>query len=294
MARRKFGFAYFGGIGDCLRIVALFHGTLLHWLNRGRTPVRWNDGGSAGNKMVEEYIISRIPGFYAAGKEEEFTSLLASPRWNRFFRWTRTPIHFQLTPEEEAGLPKLPSDKPNIAICPHHHGLACKALPTASINQLLSLLRESLEANYYIFDESADAKSLDAPCIGGLNLTQAMVLMAKFDAALSVDSWQKYIMGMHGRPQTVLVVDFRQNESYTFEATPRAVYQEFFRWRVKPEEIVGYENDFSAFTWKQAAEADPKILADHLLGQVAKSGKYRDFFLKRGGFSAARASAPGG
>ena len=38
----KLGFAYFGGIGDCLRILVLFHGPLLRWINRGRTPVRWN------------------------------------------------------------------------------------------------------------------------------------------------------------------------------------------------------------------------------------------------------------
>ena len=274
MARRKLGFAYFGGIGDCLRILMLYHGSLLDWINRGRTPVRWNDGGTAGNQLVEKYIISRIPGFYAAAPEEEFAPILSYPRWQRFFRWTRTPIPFRLTPEEEAGMPNLSADKPNIAICPHHHGLACKKLPAGSINRLLALLRDKLDAEYYVFDEHADAGSMDAPCIGGLNLTQAMVLMARFDAAISVDSWHKYIMAMHGKPQTVLVVDFRKNESYTHEATPEAVYQEFFRWRVKPEEIVGYEDGFSAFKWRNAAEVDPEILAAHLLRQVAATGRF--------------------
>jgi hypothetical protein len=268
------GFAYFGGIGDCLRIVTLFHGTLLHWINGRRTPVRWNEGGSAGNQLVAEYIINRIPGFYAAGPEEQFTPILDYPRWQRFFRWTRTPIPFRLTAEEEAGLPKLSAEKPSIAICPHHNGLACKKLPASSVNELLGLLRAKLDAEYYVFDEHAEPGSVDAPCIGGLNLTQAMVLMARFDAAISVDSWQKYIMGMHGKPQTVLVVDYRKNESYTHEATPEAVYQEFFRWRVKPEEIVGYRNGFSEFMWKSAAAVDPRILADHLLRQVAGKSRF--------------------
>jgi hypothetical protein len=268
MAKSKLGFAYFGGIGDCLRILVLFHGSLLHWINRGRTPVRWNEGGSAGNQLVEKYIISRIPGYYAAGPEEEFVSILRHPRWQRFFRWTRRPIPFRLTGEEEAGLPKLSAEKPNIAICPHHNGLACKKLPASSINELLALLREKLDAEYYVFDEHAEPGSVDAACIGGLNLTQAMVLMGRFDAAISVDSWQKYIMGMHGKPQTVLAVDFRRNESYTYEAMPGAVYEEFFRWRMRPEEIVGFEKGYSAFRWMDAAEVAPKILAEHLLRQV--------------------------
>jgi hypothetical protein len=268
MARRKLGFAYFGGIGDCLRILVLYHGSLLNWINRGRTPVRWNDGGTAGNQLVEKYIISRIPGYYAADPAEDFASILSYPRWQRLFRWTRTPIEFRLTAEEEAGMPKLSTERLNIAICPHHHGLACKKLPTASVNKLLALLREKLDAEYYVFDEHVEEGSVDAPCIEGLNLTQAMVLMGRFDAAISVDSWHKYIMAMHGKPQTVLVVDFRQNETYTHEATPEAVYQEFFRWRVKPEEIVGFEDGFSGFKWKSAAEVDPEILAAHLLKQV--------------------------
>ena len=268
MANRKLGFTYFGGIGDCLRVLVLFHGPLLQWINRGRTPVRWNDGGTAGKSLVRDYIISRIPGFYAAEPGEEFAQILDHPRWHRFFRWTRTPIPFRLTREEEAGLPRLPGDKPNIAICPHHHGLACKKLPAGSINRLLALLRAKLDAHYHVFDEAVDAASVDAPCIGGLNLTQAMVLMGRFDGAISVDSWQKYIMGMYGKPQTVLVVDFRKNELYTHEATPEAVYQEFFRWRVKPEEIVGYEDGFSKFKWMTAAEVDPDILANHFLKQA--------------------------
>ena len=280
MARPKLGFAYFGGIGDCLRIVVLFHGTLLHWLNGRRTPVRWNDGGSAGNQLVDEYIISRIPGFYAAGPEEKFTPILDYPRWHRFFRWTQTPIHFRLTADEEAALPKLSTQKPNIAICPHHNGLACKKLPASTINEMLVLLRAKLDAEYYVFDEHADAGSVDAPCIGGLNLTQAMVLMGRFDAAISVDSWQKYIMGMHRKAQTVLVVDFRKNESYTHEATPAAVYQEFFRWRVKPEEIVGYQNGFSEFTWKNAADVPAEVLADHLLRQVAGKARFANYLKK--------------
>jgi hypothetical protein len=277
MARGKLGFTYFGGIGDCLRILVVFHGSLLHWINRGRTPVRWNDGGSAGSRLVDQYIISRIPGFHAAGPDEQYIPILDYPRWHRFFRWTRTPIPFRLSAEEEAGLPKLPAGKPNIAICPHHHGLACKKLPAASINQLLALLREKLDAEYYIFDEHAEPGSVDAPCLGGLNLTQAMVLMARFDAAISVDSWQKYIMGMHGKPQTALVVDYRKNESYTHHATPEAVYQEFFRWRLKPEEIVGYANGFSAFRWMTAAEVDPAILAEHLLRQVAGKARFAKY-----------------
>lgn len=254
--------------------MVLYHGTLLHCINRGRTPVRWNEGGSAGNQLVDKYIISRIPGFYAAGPEEEFVQILSYPRWQRFFRWTRRPIPFQLTAEEEAGLPELSRDKPNVAICPHHNGLACKKLPAASVNKLLELLREKLDAEYYVFDERIEPGSVDAPCIGGLNLTQAMVLMARFDAALSVDSWQKYIMGMHRKPQTVLVVDFRQNESYTFEATPLGVYEEFFRWRMRPAEVVGFENGFSAFKWKSAAEVDPEVLAAHLLRQVAGNARF--------------------
>jgi hypothetical protein len=277
MAGPKLGFAYFGGIGDCLRIVILFHGTLLNWLNRGRTPVRWNDGGSAGNQLVDQYIIGRIPGFYAASPEEVFTPILDYPRWHRFFRWTRTPIHFRLSEEEEANLPKLSTGKPSVAICPHHNGLACKKLPASSINRLLALLRARLDADYYVFDEFTEPDSVDAPCIGELNLTQAMVLMGRFDAAISVDSWQKYIMGMHGKPQTVLVVDYRKNESYTHAATPAAVYQEFFRWRVKPEEIVGYQNGFSEFVWKSAAEVDPAILADHLLDQVAENSRFAKY-----------------
>jgi hypothetical protein len=264
----KLGFTYFGGIGDCLRILVVFHGALLHLLNRGSTPMRWNDGGSAGSQFVNDYIISRIPGFHPAGPDETFIPILDHPGWHRYFRWTRTPIPFRLTAEEEAGLPKLSAAKPNIAICPHHHGLACKKLPASTINALLALLRAKLDAEYYIFDEHAEPGSLDAPCIGGLNLTQAMVLMARFDAAISVDSWQKYIMGMHRKPQTVLVVDYRENESYTHRATPEAVYQEFFRWRVKPEEILGYENGFSAFKWMTAADVEPAILAGHLLAQV--------------------------
>jgi hypothetical protein len=247
---------------------------LINWINRGQTPVRWNDGGTAGNQLVNDYIISRIPGFYAAGAGEEFDSILSYPRWQRFFRWTRTPIYFRLTPEEAAAMPKLSMSKPNIAICPHHHGLACKKLPADSINKLLELLREKLDAEYYVFDEHADPGSVNAPCIGGLNLTQAMVLMARFDAAISVDSWQKYIMAMHHKPQTVLVVDFRKNELYTHEATPKAVYQEFFKWRVKPEEIVGYEDGFSAFRWMNAAEVAPEILAEHLLRRIKRSGRF--------------------
>jgi hypothetical protein len=269
----RLGFESFGGIGDCLRILALYHGPLLHAINRGHTPVRWNEGGTAGNRLVEEAIINRIPGFYAAAKGEQFASILDHPRYQRFFRWTRTPIPFRLTPEEEAGLPKLSATKPNIAICPHHNGLACKKLPYASINKLLALLRARLDAEYYIFDERIEPASVDAPCIGGLNLTQAMVLTARFDAAISVDSWQKYIMGMHGKPQTALVVDFRKNELYTHEATPLAVYEEFFRWRLKPREILGYTAGFEAFRWMNAAEVEPEIIAEHFLAQVA--GKWR-------------------
>jgi hypothetical protein len=265
----RLGFDSFGGIGDCLRLLVLYHGSLLHAINRGRTPVRWNDGGTAGNRLVEESIINRIPGFYAARKEERFVSLLDHPRYQRFFRWTRTPIHFRLTPEEEAGLPKLSTGKPSIAICPHHNGLACKKLPYPAINKLLALLRARLDAEYYIFDERIEASSVDAPCIGGLNLTQAMVLMERFDAAISVDSWQKYIMGMHGKPQTVLVVDFRKNELYTHDATPLAVYEEFFRWRMNPGQILGYTGGFEAFRWMNAAEVEPEILAEHFLAQVA-------------------------
>ena len=270
----KLGFTYFGGIGDCLRIVVLFHGRLLNLLNGGQTPVRWNDGGSAGNQLVDQYIISRIPGFYAAGPEEKFVQLLDHPRWHRFFRWTRTPIEFRLTPEEEAGLPRLSSQKPSVAICPHHNGLACKALPAESINKLLALLRAELDADYYIFDEHADAGSVDAPCIGGLNLTQAMVLMSRFDGAISIDSWQKYIMGMHGKPQTTLVVDFRKNESYTYDVTPAFVYQEFLRWRVKPEEILGFTEGFSEFQWMNAAQVEPEILARHFLKQTQGSARF--------------------
>jgi len=227
--------------------------------------------------LVDKYIISRIPGYYSAGSDETFTPILDYPRWHRFFRWARTPIPFQLTPEEEAALPKLSAGKPSIAICPHQNGLACKALPAASINQLLKLLRARLDAEYYIFDERADPGSVDAPCICGLNLTQAMVLMARFDAGISVDSWQKYIMGMHGKPQTTLVVDFRINESYTYEATPSAVYQEFFRWRMKPGEILGYSADFAEFRWKTAAEADPQILANHFLRQVQGKPRFTNY-----------------
>lgn len=272
MGRRKFGFEYFGGIGDCLRILVLYHGPLLNWINGGRTPVRWNEGGTAGNRLVEDFIISRIPGFYAAEAGEEFTSILSYPRWQRLFRWTRTPILFRLTPEEEAGLPKLSAAKPNIAICPHHNGLACKKLPASSINRLLELLRARLDAEYYVFDEKTEPGSVDAPCIGGLNLTQAMVLMARFDGAISVDSWQKYIMAMHGKPQTVLVVDFRKNELYTHDATPEAVYEEFFRWRVRPEEIVGYTDGFKRFKWMNAGEVEPEVLAEHLLRQMGGKG----------------------
>ncbi|HEX4085118.1 MAG TPA: hypothetical protein VHY22_09420 [Chthoniobacteraceae bacterium] len=277
MARGKLGFTYFGGIGDCLRIVALYHGPLLHWLNRGRTPIRWNEGGSAGSGMVNDYIISRIPGFYAPAPDEQFTDILRKPRWQRFFRWTRRPIPFRLRPEEEAVLPKLAGDKPNIAICPHHHGLACKKLPAESINRILAVMRRDLDAHYWVFEERAVDGGVDAPCISGLNLTQAMVLMARFDAALSVDSWQKYIMGMHGKPQTALVVDFRKNESYTYEGTPLGVYEEFFRWRVKPEEIAGYNADFTQFRWKTAAEVDPEILARHLLERIRNSGRHGRF-----------------
>jgi hypothetical protein len=273
MSRSKLGFTYFGGIGDCLRILMLFHGRLLHLVNRGRTPVRWNEGGSAGSQLVDRYIISRVPGFYPAGEGEEFIPILNYPRWHRFFRWTRTPMLFQLSAEEEAGLPKLSADKPNVAICPHHNGLACKKLPVESINKLLELLRARLDAEYYVFDERADPSRVNAPCIGGLNLTQAMALTARFDAGISVDSWQKYILAMHGRPQTALVVDFRKNESYTLDSTPEAVYQEFFRWRLKPEEILGYANGFSEFQWMNAAEVAPEIIAGHFLGQLA--GKKR-------------------
>jgi len=265
----RLGFDSFGGIGDCLRLLVLYHGSLLHAINRGRTPVRWNDGGTAGNRLVEDMIIDRIPGFYAAGKEEQFVSILEHPRYQRFFRWTRMPIPFRLTPEEEAGLPKLSAKKPNIAICPHHNGLACKKLPNDAINKLLGLLRARLDAEYYIFDERIEPGSVDAPCIGGLNLTQAMVLMARFDAAISIDSWQKYILGMHGKPQTAVVVDFRKNESYTHEGTPLAVYEEFFRWRLKPREILGYANGFREFRWMNAAQVEPEILAEHFLMQVA-------------------------
>jgi len=219
--------------------------------------------------MTSEYMISRIPGFYAAAEGEEFTSILDYPRWQRFFRWTRRPIPFRLTAEEESKLPRLSAVKPSIAICPHHHGLACKALPVDTINKVLGLLRERLDAEYYIFDEQAEAGSFDAPWIGGLNLTQAMVLMGRFDAAISVDSWQKYILGMHGKPQTALVVDFRRNESYTYDAPPEAIYQEFFRWRMRPEGILGFEKGFTAFRWKSASEVEPEVVAGHLLGQVA-------------------------
>jgi len=269
MASRKLGIDAFGGIGDCLRLLALYHGPLLHAINAGGTPVRWNEGGTAGSSLVRDFIINRIPGYHAAGPEEEFVSLLAHPRWQRFFRWTSTPIPFRLTPEEEAALPRLSTAKPNVAICPHHNGLACKKLPADTINKLLALLRARLDAEYYVFDERVDPASVNAPCIGGLNLTQAMVLTARFDAAISVDSWQKYILGMHGKPQTVLVVDFRRNESYTHYATPLTVYEEFFRWRVKPEDILGYERGFQAFRWMNAAEVEPEILAEHFLGRVA-------------------------
>jgi len=280
----KLGFTAFGGIGDCLRLFAIYHGPLLHWLNQGRTPVRWNEGGSAGSGMVNDSIITRIPGFYVPAPDEAFTNILDKPGWQRFFRWTRRPIPFRLTPEEEAALPKLPTDKPNIAICPHHHGLACKKLPIESINRILALMRASFDAHYHVFDERPIDGAVDAPCISGLNLTQAMVLMARFDAALSVDSWQKYILGMHGKPQTVLVVDFRQNESYTYESTPLGVYQEFFRWRVKPGQIVGYTDAFTDFRWKSAAAVEPEILADQLLTQIANSGRYNRSFSARGGF----------
>jgi hypothetical protein len=292
-ARNKFGFTYFGGIGDCLRILVLYHGRLLHWINRGETPIRWNEGGSASNQLVNDYIISRIPGFRAAAEGEPFTDLLTYPRWQRFFRWTRTPIPFQLTPPEEAALPRLPGDKPNIAICPHHNGLACKKLPVSSINKLLDILRAELDANYHVFDERIDPGAVDAPCIGGLNLTQAMVLMARFDAAISVDSWQKYIMGMHGKPQTVLVVDFRKNESYTHEGTPAGIYQEFFRWRMRPGEIVGYDSGFAAFKWMTAAEVPPEVLAEHFLTQVASDGKFWHHFIRRGGLGRRSRSAGG-
>lgn len=275
MANSKLGFTYFGGIGDCLRILTLFHGPLLHLINRGRTPVRWNEGGSAGNLLVSRYIVTRIPGFYAPEPDETFIPILDHPGWHKFFRWVRSPIPFQLDAEETASLPELSRAKPNIAICPHHNGLACKRLPVVSINKLLALLRAKLNAEYYIFDEHADPGSVNAPCIGGLNLTQAMVLMARFDAAISVDSWQKYIMGMHGKPQTVLVVDFRKNESYTYEATPAAVYQEFFRWRMRPEEIVGYTDGFREFRWMDAAQVEPEILAEHLLAQARRDPRLR-------------------
>jgi len=107
------------------------------------------------------------------------------------------------------------------------------------------------------------------------------VLMARFDAAISVDSWQKYIMGMHRKPQTALVVDFRKNESYTYEATPDAVYREFFRWRRSSEEILGYENGFSRFKWMSAAEVAPEILSEHLLRQLAGKRRFAGWF--RGG-----------
>jgi hypothetical protein len=278
MGKSKLGFAYFGGIGDCLRILTLFHGPLLQLINRGRTPVRWNEGGSAGNLLVDKYIIGRMPGYYAAEIGEEFVPILDYPRWHRFFRWTRTPIYFRLSAEEEAGLPRLSTGKPSVAICPHHNGLLCKALPVDSINKLLGILRDKLDAEYYVFDEKADPGKLDAPCIGGLNLTQAMVLMERFDAAISVDSWQKYIMGMHGKPQTVLVVDFRKNESYTYESTPAAVYQEFFRWRMRPGEILGYTEGFAEFKWMNAAEVEPSILAAHLLKQVAGKARFANYF----------------
>ena len=269
MAKSKLGFAYFGGIGDCLRILVLFHGPLLQFLNRGKTPVRWNDGGSAGNQLVDKYIISRIPGLYPVGLDEQFFPILNYPGWHRFFRWTRTPLQFRLTNEEKSVLPKLSPDKPNVAICPHHNGLACKKLPVTSVNRLLATLREKLDANYYVFDERVDQSTVDAPCITGLNLTQAMVLMARFDAAVSIDSWQKYIMGMHNKPQTCLVVDFRKNESYTHEGPPEGVYREFFHWRMKPGEILGFQNGFTEFRWMNAAQVEPEILADHLLAQVA-------------------------
>ncbi|MGA3169392.1 MAG: hypothetical protein ABSE62_00100 [Chthoniobacteraceae bacterium] len=273
MARRKLGVTYFGGIGDFLRIAVLIHSPLLQWINRGRTPVRWNDGGSASSKLVNDFMVSRMPGFYEAETGEEFDSILEVPRWHRFLRWTRRPIQFRLTEAEEAGLPKLSASKLNIAICPHHNGLACKKLPNESINKIIALLRAKLDAEFYIFDERVDASAVDAPCIGGLNLTQAMVLMGRFDAAISVDSWQKYIMGMLRKPQTVLVVDFRKNESYTIEDTPGAVYQEFFRWRMKPSEILGYKNDFSEFEWMAAAEVAPEVIAEHLLRQLTATGR---------------------
>jgi hypothetical protein len=219
--------------------------------------------------------------------------LLSHPRWQRFFRWTRTPIPFRLTPDEEAALPRLATDKPSIAICPHHNGLMCKKLPAASINKILELLRAELDAAYYVFDERVEPGSVDAPCIGGLNLTQAMVLMGRFDAALSVDSWQKYVMGMHGRPQTALVVDFRKNESYTLDATPQGVYQEFFRWRMRPGEIVGFESGYAGFKWMTAAEVPPEALAGHLLDQVAASGKFTRHFIRRGGFRRGASSGGG-
>jgi len=134
-------------------------------------------------------------------------------------------------------------------------------------------VRAKLDAELYVFDERADPSSVDAPCIGGLNLTQAMVLMGQFDAAISVDSWQKYIMGMLGKPQTALVVDCRKNESYTLQETPAALYQEFFRWRLKPCEILGYKNDFSEYEWMTAAEVPPEVIAEHLLRQLAAKGR---------------------
>jgi len=66
----------------------------------------------------------------------------------------------------------------------------------------------------------------------------------------------------------VLVVDFRKNESYTFDGTPAGVYQEFFRWRMKPETILGFSGENLAFRWKNAADVEPEILAGHLLRQV--------------------------
>jgi hypothetical protein len=273
----RLGFTYFGGIGDCLRIILLFHGRLLHLLNAGDTPVRWNDGGSAGSRLVEDQIISRVPGLRAARADEEFVQLLDYPRWHRFFRWTRTPIRFRLSAEEDAALPRLSDAKPSVAICPHQNGLACKKLPNDAVNEVLRLLRAKFDADYYVFDEKLDPSALDAPCIGGLNLAQAMVLMGRFDAGISIDSWQKYILGMWGKPQTSLVVDFRVNESYTYETTAAAVYQEFFRWRVPLEATLGFTPGLTDFRWKTAAEVEPRILAEHLLSQLRATGKYTRF-----------------
>ena len=147
-----------------------------------------------------------------------------------------------------------------------------------TINELLALLREKLDAEYYIFDERAGFRSLMRRASAGLNLAQAMVLMAAFDAAVSIDSWHKYIMGMYGKPQTVMAVDFRKNESYTYEATPAAVYQEFFRWRMKPEEIVGFENGIYGVQMDDSGRGASGSACRPPLGAVSRKRPFCEFY----------------